>query len=110
MPPSYDYFSSGGLEAQVAVLTSKIEQLEKQLAEHRDALRADRDALGGDMRAIRIDMRALAEFGEAEARELCREVIRAESAGTTNTRDNMMRLVTFAVSIGTAIFVIRGGR
>lgn len=47
---------------------------------------------------------------EPLARELCREIISKERQGESGIKDNVMRLVAFAVSIGTAIFVIRGGR
>lgn len=83
-----------GLEVQVAVLANEVATLRRELDDVRKEMR--------DRHRAMLD--------EADMRELARDVVRAETAGTTTARDNLMRLVTFAVSIGTAIFVIRGGR
>lgn len=90
-PGGYPY----GLEAQVAVLASEIKGLHREIGELRVELR---------------EMSGRRALDEAEVREIARQVVREETAGDTTARDNVMRLVTFAVSIGTAVFVIRGGR
>lgn len=63
-----------------------------------------------DLRTELREMNNRHSLDELEVREIARQVVRDETAGSTATRDNVMRLVTFAVSIGTALFVIRGGR
>lgn len=83
------------LEAQVAVLANEVQNLRAEIA---------------DMRADIRELKARVILDERGIRELCREVIWAESAEDTSNRDSVMRIVTFAVSIGTAVFVIRGGR
>jgi hypothetical protein len=93
--PRSDDFGKYSVETQIALLRQDVVALHQTVAE----LRADVQAL--EKREA---------LNEAQVRELCRSVVTEEAAGTYSVRDNMMRVVTFAVSIGTAIFVIRGGR
>lgn len=78
----------------MAVLANEVATLRRELDDVRKEMRERHRAL----------------LDEADMRELARDVVRSETAGSTTVRDNLMRLVTFAVSIGTAVFVIRGGR
>lgn len=88
-----------GLEAQVAVLENELKSLRREVEEMRRDLRQD----------IR-DLGARELLTEAQTRELCRQIVQEEGSTSTGSKDAVMRLVAFAVSIGTAIFVIRGGR
>lgn len=47
---------------------------------------------------------------KAEIDGLKADVHELRETFTSGSRDQVMRLVTFAISIGTAIFVLRGGR
>lgn len=95
MPPRSDDFPKYSVETQIALLRQDLVALHQDVEDLRDELR-------------RLQERQLLD--EAQVRELCRSVISEAASGTSTVRDNMMRLVAFAVSIGTAIFVIRGGR
>jgi hypothetical protein len=111
-------------------LRVRIETLERELQRTRDLLReVDRTVndmripvqsltdmsiqLGEDIRNLRSDLsslRQLPTMSEAAVREICREIQERALGQRTDVRDGVMRLVTFAIAIGSALFVIRGGR
>lgn len=105
MPPDSG-FPPYSLEAQVAVLTNEVKGLRRDLENLHRLLERDVVALRSEVQTLQ----ARKIIDEHAIRELCRDVVVAEAAGDTSNRDYVMRIVTFAVSIGTIVFVLRGGR
>jgi hypothetical protein len=91
-PPRSNEYGPYGPETQLALIRADLVQIHREL----DDLKRWRDTL--------------VVMSEALARDICREMLAEQTAGTTSSKDSVMRLAAFAVSIGTAIFVIRGGR
>lgn len=105
MPPESGV-PSDRLEVQVAVLTNEVKGLRRELESVQRLLERDLAELRREVQSLQA-RRVIDEHG---IRELCRDVVVAEAAGDTSNRDYVMRIVTFAVSIGTIVFVLRGGR